>query len=43
MTKSPNSKHDELAKSRFFRFNVIPAKAGIQKIQGVLDTGSSPA
>jgi hypothetical protein len=34
---------DKIVKSQFFRFTVIPAKAGIQKIQGVLDAGSSPA
>jgi len=34
---------DELVKSKFFRFTVIPAEAGILKIQGVLDAGSSPA
>jgi hypothetical protein len=30
-------------KTRVFRFSVIPAKAGIQAIQYVLDAGSSPA
>jgi hypothetical protein len=34
---------DELLKNQFFRFTVIPAKAGIQKFQPVLDAGSSPA
>jgi len=36
-------KLDELVKSKFFRLAVIPAKAGIQLIHGVLDAGSSPA
>jgi len=30
-------------KSKFFRFAVMSAKAGIQLIQGILDAGSSPA
>jgi hypothetical protein len=34
---------DGFAKSPVFRFSVIPAKAGIQSIQYLLDAGSSPA
>jgi len=34
---------DKLVKSKFCRFAVIPAKAVIQIIKGVLDAGSSPA
>ena len=34
---------DKLVKSRLYRFNVIPTKAGIQYIQGALDAGSGPA
>jgi hypothetical protein len=44
-------KIDELVKSQFYPFSVIPAKAGapairlagIQQFQYVLDAGSSPA
>ena len=36
-------KFDGLVKSQNFRFYVIPAKAGIQLFQSVLDAGSSPA
>ncbi|MDP3027994.1 MAG: hypothetical protein Q8O04_00545 [Deltaproteobacteria bacterium] len=36
-------KLDNLVKSQKTAFNVIPAKAGIQQIQYVLDAGSSPA
>jgi len=36
-------KFDVLVKSREFAFVVIPAKAGIQQIQLLLDAGSSPA
>jgi hypothetical protein len=38
--KRTSLKPDKIAKSRFFRFNAILAKAGIQLIQGVLDTES---
>jgi hypothetical protein len=34
---------DELAEIHSFSLNVIPAKAGIQEIQSLLDAGSSPA
>ena len=36
-------KLDKLVKSLEFHYNVIPAKAGIQLFQYVLDAGSSPA
>jgi hypothetical protein len=35
--------NDGLAKSLKTRFPVIPAEAGIQCFQGLLDAGSSPA
>jgi hypothetical protein len=41
--ESSKSIIDAFAKSRFLRFSVIPAEAGIQQIQGILDAGSSPA
>jgi hypothetical protein len=34
---------DELAEIQSLPSRVIPAKAGIQQIRGVLDAGSSPA
>jgi hypothetical protein len=34
-----NSSFDELVKSRFIPFSVIPAEAGIQSFQAVLDPG----
>ena len=37
------TKLDNLVKSQKMPFSVIPAKAGIQSIQYVLDAGSSPA
>ncbi|MBW2205843.1 MAG: hypothetical protein JRG79_02965 [Deltaproteobacteria bacterium] len=37
------TKVDGFVKSRESRENVIPAKAGIQSIQLLLDAGSSPA
>ncbi|MFZ3055333.1 MAG: hypothetical protein WA098_01110 [Smithella sp.] len=39
MQKSLTAKKDGFVKSRFFPFFVIPAKAGIQLFQYVLDTG----
>jgi hypothetical protein len=37
------TRFDEFVKSQKWLFSVIPAKAGIQSIQYVLDAGSSPA
>jgi len=34
---------DVIAKGQNFHFSVIPAQAGIQLFQSVLDAGSSPA
>jgi len=41
--KREGPKWDGLVKSRKFQFGVIPAEAGIQCFQYVLDAGSSPA
>jgi len=38
-----SDKFDEFVKSLKIPFSVIPAKAGSQEIQCVLDAGSSPA
>jgi len=49
MTDSSNTtfydfiKNDGLVKSRILHSSVIPAEAGIQQIQELVDAGSSPA